>query len=56
MLEVFTGLFGPFIDEKFAQVEFGVGGGMEHQTAVSLNVSRLGPSESLVSHELAYQC
>ena len=57
MLEVFTGLFGPypFIDEKFAQVEFGAGGGMEHQTAVSLNVPRLGPSEFLVSHELAHQ-
>ena len=56
MLEVFSALFGlyPFPDEKYAQVEFGWGGGMEHQTATSLYVSAVGTSEYLVAHELAH--
>ncbi|MFC1562050.1 M1 family aminopeptidase [candidate division KSB1 bacterium] len=57
MLSVFTGLFGPypFLDEKYAQVEFAWGGGMEHQTATSLNMGVAGPSVNLVAHELAHQ-
>ncbi len=41
----------PFIKEKYGHVQFGWGGGMEHQTAsfmVSLN-------EGLIAHELAHQ-
>lgn len=57
MLEVFSALFGPypFLDEKYAQVEFGWGGGMEHQTATSLYITSSGASDYLVSHELAHQ-
>lgn len=57
MLRVFSELFGnyPFLNEKYAQVEFGAGGGMEHQTATSLNVPPAGPNVFLVSHELAHQ-
>ncbi len=52
-LQYFSGLFGdyPFLNEKYGHVQFGWGGGMEHQTnsfMVSLN-------ESLVAHELAHQ-
>ncbi len=52
-LVLFSNTFGeyPFIKEKYGHVQFGWGGGMEHQTSsfmVSLN-------ESLVAHELAHQ-
>ena len=41
----------PFRNERYAQVQFGWGGGMEHQTASFIgNFSR-----SLVAHELAHQ-
>lgn len=57
MLEVFENLFGeyPFPDEKYAQVEFSWGGGMEHQTATSIGIGPYGPSANLVAHELAHQ-
>jgi len=57
MLTVFSGLFGPypFVNEKYAQVEFFWGGGMEHQTATSLTVGASGVSVYLVAHELAHQ-
>ncbi len=53
MLEIFSERYGlyPFIKEKYAQVQFGWSGGMEHQTATSLG----GFGESLQSHELAHQ-
>jgi len=52
-MQLFHNTFGdyPFIKEKYGHVQFGWGGGMEHQTAsfmVSLN-------ESLVAHELGHQ-
>ncbi|MFZ1370927.1 MAG: M1 family aminopeptidase [Ferruginibacter sp.] len=52
-IQLFHNTFGdyPFIKEKYGHVQFGWGGGMEHQTAsfmVSLN-------ESLVAHELGHQ-
>jgi len=41
----------PFNNEKYGQIQFGWGGGMEHQTATFLvNFNR-----SLVAHELAHQ-
>ena len=57
MLSVFSELFGPypFAGEKYAQVEFGWGGGMEHQTATSLNVDESGANLFLVAHEVAHQ-
>jgi hypothetical protein len=52
-LQLFSNWFGdyPFINEKYGHVQFGWGGGMEHQTSsfmVNLN-------ETLVMHELAHQ-
>ncbi len=52
-LQLFHNNFGdyPFIKEKYGHVQFGWGGGMEHQTAsfiVSIN-------EGLIAHELAHQ-
>ena len=52
-LELFHNNFGdyPFMKEKYGHVQFGWGGGMEHQTAsfiVSIN-------EGLIVHELAHQ-
>jgi aminopeptidase N len=52
-MQLFHNNFGdyPFIKEKYGHVQFGWGGGMEHQTAtfiVSIN-------EGLVAHELAHQ-
>lgn len=41
----------PFIKEKYGHVQFGWGGGMEHQTATFL----VTPSESLMAHELGHQ-
>ena len=53
MVKVFSEKFGqyPFIREKYGQVEFGWGGGMEHQTATSLGAF----GEDIQSHELAHQ-
>ena len=52
-LQLFHTTFGdyPFIKEKYGHVQFGWGGGMEHQTStfiVSIN-------EGLIAHELAHQ-
>lgn len=41
----------PFIKEKYGHVQFGWGGGMEHQTATFI----VNTSESLVAHELGHQ-
>lgn len=41
----------PFINEKYGHVQFGWGGGMEHQTATFIVV----PYEGLMAHELAHQ-
>jgi len=41
----------PFKNERYAQVQFGWGGGMEHQTASFINSF----NRSLVAHELAHQ-
>jgi hypothetical protein len=48
----FSGKFGeyPFIDEKYGHVQFGWGGGMEHQTSTFM----VNMSESLIAHELAH--
>lgn len=50
---LFSNLFGdyPFKKEKYGHVQFGWGGGMEHQTcSFMVNVQ-----ENLVAHELAHQ-
>jgi aminopeptidase N len=52
-LQYYHTTFGdyPFINEKYGHVQFGWGGGMEHQTStfiVSIN-------EGLIAHELAHQ-
>ncbi len=41
----------PFIKEKYGHVQFGWGGGMEHQTASFL----VNTDEVLIAHELAHQ-
>ncbi len=55
MLQIFSDLFGqyPFIKEKYGHVEFGWGGGMEHQTITSLGTYEF--TESTIAHELAHQ-
>ncbi|HLP16195.1 MAG TPA: M1 family aminopeptidase [Bacteroidota bacterium] len=55
MLEVYSSMFGqyPFIKEKYGQVEFGWGGGMEHQTLTSLGSRAF--TEGTIAHELAHQ-
>ena len=52
-LQLFHNLFGdyPFIKEKYGHVQFGWGGGMEHQTATFIG----SPDENLMAHELAHQ-
>lgn len=52
-LSFYHNLFGdyPFIKEKYGNVQFGWGGGMEHQTCSFLVV----PYEGLMAHELAHQ-
>jgi aminopeptidase N len=52
-LQGFSTLFGeyPFINERYAQTQFSVGGGMEHQT----NSFMGGTSAGLVAHELGHQ-
>ncbi|MFM2285906.1 MAG: hypothetical protein RLZZ543_1403, partial [Bacteroidota bacterium] len=53
MLQFFDSLIipYPFSDEKYGQVQFGWGGGMEHQTMSSVS----DPGEMLLAHELAHQ-
>jgi aminopeptidase N len=41
----------PFVQERYAQTQFGVGGGMEHQTNSFIGSAGSG----LVAHELAHQ-
>lgn len=52
-LQFYSGIFGnyPFIKEKYGHVQFGWGGGQEHQTSTFI----VTPNESLMSHELAHQ-
>ncbi len=52
-MQFFNGRFGdyPFIKEKYGHVQFGWGGGMEHQTSTFI----VTPDESLMAHELAHQ-
>lgn len=49
---LFSNMFGayPFIEEKYGHVQFGWGGGMEHQTSTFI----VNVGESLVAHELAH--
>ncbi|MEO6488702.1 MAG: M1 family aminopeptidase [Ferruginibacter sp.] len=52
-LQLFHNNFGdyPFIKEKYGHVQFGWGGGMEHQTCSFI----VNTNESLTSHELGHQ-
>lgn len=51
-LQYFSRIFGayPFIKEKYGQVQFGWGGGEEHQTSTFI----VKPDESLMAHELGH--
>lgn len=55
MFEVFEEMFGPypFRSEGYGHVEFGWGGGMEHQTLTSLGIAAF--NEGTIAHELAHQ-
>ncbi len=52
-MKLFHENFGPypFIKEKYGHVQFGWGGGMEHQTSTFI----VYPDESLMAHELGHQ-
>ena len=52
-MKLYDSIFGPypFMNEKYGHVQFGWGGGMEHQTATF--VTNIG--ESLCAHELGHQ-
>jgi aminopeptidase N len=52
-MQVFHNNFGPypFIKEKYGHVQFGWGGGMEHQTASFI----VNTGENLMAHELGHQ-
>ncbi len=52
-LQLYHATFGdyPFIKEKYGHVQFGWGGGMEHQTSTFV----VAINESLVAHELGHQ-
>jgi aminopeptidase N len=52
-LQLYHNLFGdyPFIKEKYGHVQFGWGGGMEHQTATFV----VNAGEGLMAHELGHQ-
>ncbi len=52
-MQLFHNHFGdyPFIKEKYGHVQFGWGGGMEHQTATFV----VNTNESLLAHELGHQ-
>lgn len=51
--EIFSDIYGdyPFADEKYGHMQFGWGGGMEHQTMSSVS----GYSHELLVHEMAHQ-
>jgi hypothetical protein len=54
----YSTLFGPYPFEKFGYNESGVGGGMEHQTNVSLGspfITGTGTYEWMYVHELSHQ-
>lgn len=53
IMELFDSMFGsyPFYQEKYGHVQFGWGGGMEHQTMSSMG----GFNYGLIAHELAHQ-
>jgi len=59
VLEVFSQLFGeyPFLAEKYSNVSFPWGGGMEHQTCTSMYPQGLGPNGLGLTnvHETAHQ-
>lgn len=52
-MQYYSLLFGnyPFIKEKYGHVQFGFGGGQEHQTSTFI----VTPDESLMAHELGHQ-
>ncbi|MBC7511029.1 MAG: T9SS type A sorting domain-containing protein [Ferruginibacter sp.] len=52
-MQLFHNNFGPypFMNEKYGHVQFGWGGGMEHQTSTFI----VTPDESLMAHELGHQ-
>ncbi len=52
-LKYYSNIFGnyPFIKEKYGHVQFGWGGGQEHQTSTFI----VTPNENLMNHELAHQ-
>jgi aminopeptidase N len=52
-MKLYNDTFGeyPFIKEKYGHVQFGWGGGEEHQTSTFI----VGPDEGLMAHELAHQ-
>lgn len=52
-LQFYHNTFGeyPFIKEKYGHVQFGWGGGMEHQTSTFI----INSGESLMAHELGHQ-
>ena len=52
-LKLFHNTFGPypFLNEKYGHVQFGWGGGMEHQTSTFL----YNTEEPLIAHELSHQ-
>ena len=52
-LQLYHNTFGdyPFLKEKYGHVQFGWGGGMEHQTSTFI----VTPNEGLMAHELAHQ-
>lgn len=52
-LQYYSSIFGnyPFIKEKYGHVQFGWGGGQEHQTSTFI----VTPNETLMAHELAHQ-
>lgn len=52
-MQLFHASFGPypFIKEKYGHVQFGWGGGMEHQSSTFI----VTPDEGLMAHELGHQ-
>ncbi|MBA2249493.1 MAG: T9SS type A sorting domain-containing protein [Chitinophagaceae bacterium] len=52
-MQLYNNTFGeyPFIKEKYGHVQFGWGGGQEHQTSTFI----VTPNEGLMAHELAHQ-
>ena len=52
-MQLFHSIFGdyPFINEKYGHVQFGWGGGMEHQTSTFI----VNIGENLCAHELGHQ-